>query len=114
MANGSSGRPQIGNFSLTIFEHDSSILMDVSYWNLIGGRTVLHSLPRNGAISLSRKGHASSVGKRYFQRIQSSVRDSNKQVGAIDLNRPPGLNRRGPPTNRRLQLPVRAIPAEHL
>src|ERR1700730_8232439 len=115
MANGSSGRPQIGNFSSTIFGHGSSSPTDVSFWNLIGGRTVLHSLPRNGAISLSRRGHASSVGKRCFQRIQSSVRDSNKQVGAIDLNRPPRpCNRRGRPTNRLSQLPVRAIPAEHL
>src|SRR5438445_7641352 len=106
MANGSSGRPQIGNFSSTIFEHDSSNLMDVFFWNLTGDRTVLHSLLRNCALFSNRKAREFSAGKRCLQRIRTSVRDSNEQVGAIDLNRRQALQPTRSPYKSTSQLPV--------
>src|SRR6266704_6981774 len=74
--NGSSGRPPIGNFSSPIFGHDSSSLMDDSFWNSIEDRTALHFLLRNYVLFFSHKAHASFVGKRCWQRIQIDARDS--------------------------------------
>src|SRR6266478_11284 len=115
MANGSSGRSQIGNFSSTIFEHDSLNLMDVFFWNSTGDRMALLFLLRNCALFSSRKVRAFFVGKRCFQRIQINGRDSNGLKNCKAGASPATVgNRSGCPTNRRLQLPVRAIPVEYL
>src|SRR5438552_13593280 len=49
-----------------------------SCWNSIRGGMVLHFSPTNCALVSCRKARESFVEKRYSQRIQISVRDSNR------------------------------------
>ena len=107
MVSGSNGRRPIGNFLFAMFAHDSSSRMDASFWNSTGARTVLHSLLQNCGIFSCRKVRGSSAGKRCSQGIQINVRDS--KYSSRDPSCGTTLHRA-----KRLQFPIRAIPAEHL